>query len=229
MVERLQPAGGKICSVMQVQSERSTTESRKAAAESQPHSDVDKDGLPTIQPVPGSEIRFSQFCTREYPDGATPGEVTKYNMDATFCLSHLLDTSFKGSDTMVLGEIQFAFVAFLVGQVYEGFEQWKRLVALLCSCDDALAKHPDLYDQFITVLHYHLAEVPEDFFVDIVSKDNFLTTNLQVLFSNLADSDAPLGLKNKARRFQRHLTKKFTWDFASEPADCAPVLVEPAV
>lgn len=30
------------------------------------------------------------------------------------------------------------------------------------------------------VLHFHLKETPTDFFVDIVSRDNFLTTTLQV-------------------------------------------------
>ena len=71
--------------------------------------------------------------------------------------------STRANEVGVLGEIQFAFICFLTGQVYDGFEQWKKLVALLCSCDEALAKHPHLYEQFITVLHYHLAEVPEDF------------------------------------------------------------------
>lgn len=33
-------------------------------------------------------------------------------------------------------------------------------------------------------------------------------------------------MKKKAEKFQAHLTKKFQWDFASEPEDCAPVVVE---
>ena len=213
--------------MLQVQSERSTTESRRQAA-ALSDCDVDKDGLPAIHPVPGSEIRFSQFDVRQYPTGATPQEITKYSMDSSFCLERLLHTTFKGDEVGVLGEIQFAFICFLTGQVYDGFEQWKNLVALLCSCDEALTKHPLLYEQFITVLHYHLAEVPEDFFIDIVSRDNFLTTNLQVFFANVADSDAPESLRSKAHRFQHHLTKKFKWDFTSEPDDCAPVVVEEA-
>lgn len=229
LIERLQPSSGKICSVMQVHSERSTTESRRAAAKSEHNDcDVDRDGLPAVHPIPGSEIHFSQFDMRQYPEGATPQEVTKYSMDPTFCLSQLLHTTFKDNEIGMLGEIQFAFICFLTGQVYDGFEQWKKLVALLCLCDEAMSKHPELYEQFITVLHYHLAEVPEDFFVDIVSKDNFLTTHLQVFFTNLTDSNAPVSLKSKARRFQHHLTKKFKWDFSSEPDDCAPVVVEGA-
>ena len=33
---------------------------------------------------------------------------------------------------------------------------------------------------FPAVLHFQLKEIPDDFFVDIVSKHNFLTTTLQV-------------------------------------------------
>ena len=35
----------------------------------------------------------------------------------------------------------------------------------------------------VAVLHFQLKEVPDDFFVDIVSRNNFLTTTLQVCAS----------------------------------------------
>lgn len=37
----------------------------------------------------------------------------------------------------------------------------------------------------ISVLHFQLKECPEDFFVDIVSRDNFLTTTLSRMFGNI--------------------------------------------
>lgn len=37
----------------------------------------------------------------------------------------------------------------------------------------------------IPVLHFQLKECPEDFFVDIVSRDNFLTTTLSRMFGNI--------------------------------------------
>ena len=33
-------------------------------------------------------------------------------------------------------------------------------------------------------------------------------------------------LVEKGRRFQRHLTKRFNWDFETEPDEFAPVVVE---
>ena len=89
--------------------------------------------------------------------------------------------------------------------VYDAFEHWKKLVNLLCSSEDALLTHTELFSSFIcklnlcitlfveltciflhifirvAVLHFQLKEVPDDFFVDIVSRNNFLTVTLQVI------------------------------------------------
>lgn len=41
-------------------------------------------------------------------------------------------------------------------------------------------KHQTLFSNLISVLYHQLSEIPADFFVDIVSHDNFLTNTLQV-------------------------------------------------
>nr|KAJ3422669.1 hypothetical protein HK105_007022 [Polyrhizophydium stewartii] len=52
-------------------------------------------------------IRFSPIdLKRSFPPGAT-------------------------DETLLLGEFQLAFVIFLIGQVYDGFEQWKTMVQLV--------------------------------------------------------------------------------------------------
>lgn len=82
--------------------------------------------------------------------------------------------------SLLSGELQFAFVCFVVGNVYEGFEHWKCLLALLCRSEEAMGKRKELYLGLIAVLYHQLGEIPPDFFVDIVSQDNFLTSTLQV-------------------------------------------------
>lgn len=51
----------------------------------------------------------------------------------------------------LLGELQLAFVCFLVCQVYDAFEHWKQLVHLLCSCDAALGQHQQFYLDFLSM------------------------------------------------------------------------------
>uniref|UniRef100_A0A8D2MMV0 Protein AAR2 homolog n=1 Tax=Zonotrichia albicollis TaxID=44394 RepID=A0A8D2MMV0_ZONAL len=123
-------------------------------------------------------------------------------------------------------ELQFAFICFLIGNVYDAFEHWKRLLNILCRSEEAMGKYQDLYINLISVLYHQLNEIPADFFVDIVSQDNFLTSTLQVLFSCTCSSAVDAALRNKAEKFKAHLTKKFRWDFEAEPEDCAPVVVE---
>lgn len=84
------------------------------------------------------------------------------------------------SSLRLSGELQFAFVCFLLGNVYEAFEHWKQLLNLLCRSEEAMVKHHTLYINLISILYHQLGEIPADFFVDIVSQDNFLTSTLQV-------------------------------------------------
>ncbi|KFQ81008.1 Protein AAR2, partial [Phaethon lepturus] len=130
-----------------------------------------------------------------------------------------------GPDTS-FSELQFAFICFLVGNVYDAFEHWKTLLNILCRSEDAIGKYQDLYVNLISVLYHQLSEIPADFFVDIISQDNFLTSTLQVFFSCTCSAAVDGTLRNKAEKFKAHLTKKFKWDFEAEPDDCAPVVVE---
>ncbi|XP_019852376.1 PREDICTED: protein AAR2 homolog [Amphimedon queenslandica] len=110
--------------------------------------------------------------------------------------------------------------------VYGGFEQWKTLVRVLCLSDSALSAHPHLFINFMTVLHFQLREVPEQFFVDIISSDNFLTSTLQVFFTNIQEGDSLNStLKEKAAMFKTSLSKRFQFDFTTELQENMPMIV----
>lgn len=246
LAQSLQPVNGKICSVTEFVSKCSTSQSRKQEAEAEAErrkparmedgqgstaasklADMEK-RLPNMETVPGTEIRFSQIPKIKYPPGSSPKDMTKYSMDSSYALKSMIQNCYKESDQMlgILGEIQFSFVCFIIGQVYDAFEHWKHLVHLLCSCEEALSSHTDLFMKFISLMHFQLKEIPEDFFVDIVSSNNFLTNTLHEFFSNVKHSSASDALKKRTEEFCKNLTKKFNWDFESEPDDLAPVVVD---
>lgn len=79
----------------------------------------------------------------------------------------------------LLGELQFCFVCFLVGYCLEGLEQWQRLVRLLCHCHSAVCHRTQLYSQLLDVIDVQLAEVPQDFLVDIVASENVIYRSLR--------------------------------------------------
>lgn len=185
-----------------------------------------EDGLPKMKTVKGTKIRYSKVPLQKYPEGATPSEVTKFSIDSSYQLELVLEKSYGENFSGILGEIQFAFICFLIAQNYDSFEHWKTLVHLLCSSDQSLRLRPQLFIDLISLLHFQVREIPSDFFVDIVSSNNFLTITLQEFFSNLEAEDIDATLRSKGLKFRQHLTQKFKWDFTSEPDDYAPVVVE---
>jgi len=234
-LSRLEPTNNKnICSVSdlippQEGSQKATT--------------ADDDGgdprLPVLVSRPGSNIRYTQLSDKKYPQGSTPSDITRHSMDGTFQLSMLVTSleklygdavsssmSHQNVATEVLAEIQFSFLCFLVGMNQDSFEQWKKLVTMMCCCDEGMVKYADLFSKFVNMLYFQMQEVPSDFFVDIVSSDNFLCNCLNTLFSNgKTNLDVNSQLKQKLTRFESNVNKKFGWDFSQDLDEDAPVVV----
>uniref|UniRef100_A0A914QNT4 AAR2 C-terminal domain-containing protein n=1 Tax=Panagrolaimus davidi TaxID=227884 RepID=A0A914QNT4_9BILA len=108
----------------------------------------------------------------------------------------LLAKSLGNNYNEVLAEFQYAFVVFLIGQVYDGYDQWKRLIHLFSSCRAAL-------------------QCPDDFFIDVLSKDNFLSTTLAWFFANVEDAPEILSpeLRAKTAKVKAFFEKKFNRSF----------------
>ncbi|XP_051489215.1 protein AAR2 homolog [Apus apus] len=232
-VKELQPESGQICAFSEVLPVVAGRHSRDRAEQHLPpvHAECRSyaEGLarlPLMEPKAGTEIRFTELPKQMYPEGATPEEITRHSLDLSYALEKVINQRYASQPLGLLAELQFAFICFLIGNVYDAFEHWKRLLNILCRSEDAIGRYQDLYINLISVLYHQLSEIPADFFVDIVSQDNFLTSTLQVFFSYTCSSAVDGTLRKKAEKFKAHLTKKFKWDFEAEPDDCAPVVVE---
>jgi len=177
-------------------------------------------------PDTGTCINYTRIARQKYPAGACPADITRYSIDSSYQLSLFLASHHNIQEVLV--ELQFSFLCFLVGQNFDSFTQWKQIVAMMCGCGEALLKYPQLFINFISDMHFQMQEVPEDFFVDIVSCNNFLVTSLTDLFTNIKeheDENALTQLKTRAISFENHLTKKFGWSFEEDEDEFAPVIV----
>lgn len=183
--------------------------------------------LPDLKPKPGTELRFTKLPNKRYPEGASPAEITKHSLDTTYALDKLLDSLKLPME--LIGEIQLAFVAFLVGQSLDAFEHWKKLVSLICGADTAIAQRRSIYIEFLKTLEVQLQHVPEDLLCDIVVSNNFIYDSLRRLFANIeANSEVDGRLKSYSIRLRERLSTKFLWDFShlqDETDDEAPVVV----
>lgn len=193
--------------------------------------------LPEMSSKPGTNMRFTRIPSKYIPSSAKPSDVTHHSIDMTHKfqklleLQHITDGSTRPNEFNILCELQFAFVSFLIGQNYEAFEQWKSLVQLLCNCEQAIVEYNRFYTEFVNVLYFQLKEMPEDFFVDIISKDNFLLVNLHNFFDNVSEVNSQdgllmKGLHDKSVKFKNYVTQRFGIDFAEEPDEYAPVVCD---
>jgi A1 cistron-splicing factor AAR2 len=84
----------------------------------------------------------------------------------------------------------------------------------------------DLFAQFLRVFAAQLLEVPKDFFVDVISRENFLCSCLEALFSSLKSGDGvggttgghfitPLVARN-GEILQQIVQSRFGWEFHDE-------------
>ncbi|XP_020523328.1 uncharacterized protein LOC18435176 isoform X2 [Amborella trichopoda] len=69
--------------------------------------------------------------------GVPKEELTSLNLDKTHQLESILMQNFAGEEDLLLGELQFCFIAFLMGQSLGAFFQWKAILSLLLGCQEA--------------------------------------------------------------------------------------------
>merc|ERR1712080_467952 len=108
--------------------------------------------------------------------GITPAETTLLHMDRSAQLEELIAREHAGKEFNILGELQLAYIAFLLGQNCDGFDHWRSLLQLLCSCEVAVETRPELFTEFCRTFFAQLSQAPSELFDDDLTKGNFLGT-----------------------------------------------------
>lgn len=148
VLERVAPTGGNVCIIaegdhtlirqdgkhIKTEAEVALDEQLKETSVAMPHSGASHAGRCHFTPVP-QLIKDT---------GLSPEDLTAWNLDKSKALDILLKEHFGNDESLFLGEFQFSFIAFLLGHSIEGFLQWKHILALLFSCEDAV-KHGRVY------------------------------------------------------------------------------------
>jgi A1 cistron-splicing factor AAR2 len=180
----------------------------------------------------GSTIFFTPLPQKhDIPHGLKGEALTRFGLDKSQLLEQLIQQHHGNNANLVLGELQYSFLTFLLGQDYDAFEQWKSLVALLCTCEKALNTRTAFFVTFTETLHAQLLMVPEDFFIDPLSERNFLTVALKAFFELVQDPATPAELASAARRLKQLAEQRFAVSFdvsqlGDEKDEDAPVVVE---
>ena len=75
-----------------------------------------------------------------------------------------------------LGEFQYSFILFLIGEVYEALKQWKDIFILISSSENSLSKknYEKFFCDFTEILYNQLRLFPDDLMNDVILENNFL-------------------------------------------------------
>ena len=73
-------------------------------------------------------------------------------MDKSFILSTLLRQA-GGDYKILLGELQFAFIVFFLGENLEGLEQWKQMLNVICCSELCVVERPEMYVGLVPVIY----------------------------------------------------------------------------
>ncbi|XP_026737162.1 protein AAR2 homolog [Trichoplusia ni] len=183
--------------------------------------------LPDLKPAPGMSMRFTEIPRDKFPTGATPEEITKHYLDQSYSLELMIAQ--HDEPLHIIGELQFAYLCFLIGHSLDAFEHWKNLVILMCSCDDAIHKYRSVFFHFIRTIEVQIDEMPEDFLADIVMNKNLVYKKLREFFRTACVSKVDGRLLTMIERFKDNLTDKLQWDFTgldTDEEDERPVVVQ---
>jgi len=161
-----------------------------------------------------SGINFTHIPDNKPPKNSAPKDVTLVNFDKSVIFHELFATEYHEIGD-ILGEMQFAFLSFFLGQSYEGFEQWKKIILLLCRCEKSTKENPEFFVNFINVLFWQIQEVPRDFFEDIVTCNNFLLASLKEFFEICSDTRM-VQLSKSNKKLRNVVEKKFGINYSIE-------------
>ena len=96
------------------------------------------------------------------------------SLDKSALLEKIL-SKFK-SPNEFLGEFQYTFILFLIGEVYEALKQWKDIFILITSSENLINKKnlEKFFCDFIEIIYNQLRLFPDDLMHDVILENNFL-------------------------------------------------------
>ena len=155
---------------------------------------------------------------------AVPG----FYVDRSPAIQHLVKERFQGDSLSVLGELQLAFILFMVGENLEAFRKWKRLFYALCRCESFAESNPEFYAEAARCIFTMLKQFPQDFFYDVISRENFVKTSI-INFVQIGGELGDAKSQKRSEAVARLISERFAIEVPlayEEEGEYAPVMVE---
>jgi A1 cistron-splicing factor AAR2 len=172
---------------------------------------------------PEKELRFLPIDLKKtWRDGATGRERTQAAQDRSWFLGDLVNHHCQASDQRgrefeILGELQFAFLMVLTLNNNSCLEQWKRILQLLFTCQQAIKERSNFYLELLRVLRMqlgHCADTDAGLFDMNEVGGGFLKLLFTRFRRSLDDFDGKWksDLVDELEDLQDYLQKAFGWE-----------------
>ncbi|KAL5745115.1 hypothetical protein ACOSP7_026261 [Xanthoceras sorbifolium] len=228
-IERLEPIGGEITVTSEPAMKNTPNTTMEKALDEQLKTSKFSNNVDKSQRKGCYYTSIPRVIKRK---GIQGKELTSLNLDKTQLLESLLVKDYGGSEDLLLGELQFAFIAFLMGQSLEAFLQWKSLVSLLFGCVEApFHTRSQLFTKFIKVIYYQLKYGLQKDRSDLqtgastllddswLSADSFLHHLCKDFFSLVQEASVVDGdLLSWSRKLKELLENSLGWEFQHSSA-----------
>lgn len=164
---------------------------------------------------------------RSFPEAATGRERTLMSLEKSYLLESILE---EISDDRLLGELQLSFLIVVLGQNFEGFEQWKRIIELASKSKQSVEKRPLFFRDLLKILSKQLLNCPSNFFTDLLDSTSNIASYFQDLYLSCMNSSNK-DLLAAANSFAQQTKATFGWDLSDlnnliDDDDEKPVVVE---
>lgn len=177
--------------------------------------------LPDLKPIPGTASNYTKLPQR-CPKAASPAEVSLHHMDSMAAVEELLAHFVTPDD--LLGEIQFAFIAYFCGDSLDGLAHWRKILLLLAHSEKAAEKYRAFYKKYLKVLSAQIPELPEELMTPGPYNSVYQDTR-----KLLANCSAAAGLNGEVEQMQKLMSRTIKWTFEGlleEDPEDLPVVVD---
>ena len=165
-----------------------------------------------------SNIFFTSLPNKKFIHKLNPDKLTKKYMDKSSIMEELIKNEYNNDYKLLLGELQYSFVTFLLGEIYESFEQWKNILILIFSCREAIITETKFFCDFIEIIYYQIRNYPKDFFRDEILLNNFFSKMLEnfILYCYDEKNKIDNSVFQRVVRLRKFLKEVFNFNFLTE-------------
>lgn len=163
-----------------------------------------------------SNIYYTTMPNKKFIHKSDANELTKNNIDKSLVVKELLLKEYNSNTDLLLGEFQYAFITFFLGEVYESFEQWKSIFILIFSCQELVVQEETLYSKLVEVVYHQMRHLPKDFFYDEISNNNFIKKIIESFIININNGNYPNNVKKRVKLFEIFLKQQFDFEIRDE-------------